>query len=125
MTLLKGLFNIFLKWVLVYTALNYSWSFVWSLFTFCTDYCGVVVSQVVESCKINIRKPDPRAFMVTLEKLDVRPEEVIFLDDLGMNLKVAKELGLRTIKVIQPDPLNKRRAQKYKHQKGHANVRVW
>ncbi|KAK2163982.1 hypothetical protein LSH36_71g05101 [Paralvinella palmiformis] len=57
---------------------------------------------VVESCKINIRKPDPRAFTVTLEKLEVRPEEVIFLDDLGMNLKVAKELGLRTIKVTSP-----------------------
>ncbi|MDC0569736.1 hypothetical protein OAO64_00240 [Gammaproteobacteria bacterium] len=33
----------------------------------------------------------------------MRPDEAIFLDDLGINLKPAKELGMRTIKVIDPD----------------------
>jgi putative hydrolase of the HAD superfamily len=33
----------------------------------------------------------------------IEPNEAIFLDDLGINLKPAKELGMTTIKVIDPD----------------------
>ena len=33
----------------------------------------------------------------------VQPDEVVFLDDLGINLKPAKQLGMKTIKVIDPD----------------------
>ncbi len=54
----------------------------------------------MESCRVGIRKPDPRIFELILEKLQVVPEEAIFLDDIGMNLKVAQKLGLKTIKVL-------------------------
>ena len=46
-----------------------------------------------------MRKPDPRIFQMTLDQLEVQPGEAVFLDDLGVNLKAAKALGIRTIKV--------------------------
>jgi putative hydrolase of the HAD superfamily len=58
---------------------------------------------VVESSKAGVRKPDPAAYRLVLDELAVRPEEVVFLDDLGINLKPARALGMRTIKVVDPD----------------------
>ena len=55
----------------------------------------------VESCKVGTRKPEQRIYEICLEQLAVRPEESVFLDDLGVNLKAAKALGIRTIKVKQ------------------------
>ncbi len=55
---------------------------------------------VVESSKLNIRKPDPRIYTHTCELLGVEPEHCVYLDDLGINLKPAKAMGMRTIKVV-------------------------
>jgi acyl-CoA dehydrogenase family protein 10 len=60
-----------------------------------------IFDVIVESVKVNMRKPEPRIYHHTLDKLNVAPSDTVFLDDLGMNLKVAKELGLRTIKVTE------------------------
>ena len=58
---------------------------------------------VVESSKVNVRKPDPDFYLLACKKAKISPDEAIFLDDLGINLKPAKELGMKTIKVIDPD----------------------
>ena len=58
---------------------------------------------VVESSKVNVRKPDPDFYLLACKKANIIPDEAIFLDDLGINLKPAKELGMKTIKVIDPD----------------------
>jgi putative hydrolase of the HAD superfamily len=55
---------------------------------------------VVESSKVGVRKPDPRFYEMACELLDVKPEACVFLDDLGINLKPAKALGMTTIKVL-------------------------
>lgn len=55
--------------------------------------------HVVESSKIGMRKPDPRIYLHACGLLDVEPADCIYLDDLGINLKPAKALGMRTIKV--------------------------
>ena len=55
---------------------------------------------VVESSVEGIRKPDPEIYQLTCARLDVRPENAVFLDDLGVNLKPARALGMQTIKVI-------------------------
>ena len=57
---------------------------------------------VIESSKENVRKPDPRFYLLACERAKIEPSESIFLDDLGINLKPAKELGMTTIKVIDP-----------------------
>lgn len=54
---------------------------------------------VVESAIVGARKPEPRIFQVACEALGVEPHESVFLDDLGANLKGARALGIRTIKV--------------------------
>ncbi len=44
-------------------------------------------------------KPDERIYKIILDQLNIKPEEAVFLDDLGFNLKAAKEIGLQTIRV--------------------------
>lgn len=56
----------------------------------------------VESCKVKLRKPDPRIYALACERLGVAPGAAVFLDDIGGNLKVAKALGMTTIKVEDP-----------------------
>ena len=58
---------------------------------------------IVESAREGLRKPDPRIYALTIARLNVLASEVIFLDDLGMNLKPAREMGMATIKVADPD----------------------
>ena len=55
---------------------------------------------VFESSKENVRKPDPEFYLRACERGKINPSEVVFLDDLGINLKPARELGMKTIKVI-------------------------
>jgi len=55
---------------------------------------------VVESSIEGIRKPDPRIYRIACERLGVAAERTIFLDDLGINLKPARTLGMHTIKVL-------------------------
>ena len=52
---------------------------------------------------LGVRKPDPRFYELACEALGVRPDECVFLDDLGVNLKPARALGMQTIKVTDPD----------------------
>jgi putative hydrolase of the HAD superfamily len=58
---------------------------------------------VLESRVLGVRKPDPRFYELACERLGVRPEECVFLDDLGVNLKPARALGMHTIKVTDPE----------------------
>ena len=57
--------------------------------------------KVIESWRVKMRKPERRIYQHTLSALNVLPSETVFLDDLGVNLKPAKELGMRTIKVYK------------------------
>src|SRR5450631_955818 len=56
--------------------------------------------HVIESAKIGLRKPDPRICRMMVEALDVDPKACVYLDDLGVNLKPAREMGMTTIKVL-------------------------
>ena len=57
----------------------------------------------VESSVVGLRKPDPRIYLLACENLEIEPSEAVFLDDIGRNLKIARELGMTTIKVEQPE----------------------
>jgi putative hydrolase of the HAD superfamily len=59
-------------------------------------------AHVVESCKIGARKPEPRFYARACELVGVAPEHCVFLDDLGINLKPARAMGMTTIKVGDP-----------------------
>jgi len=57
---------------------------------------------VLESRVLGLRKPDPRFYELACEAVGVTPPEAVFLDDLGINLKPARAMGMHTIKVSDP-----------------------
>jgi len=59
----------------------------------------VLFDHVIESARIGLRKPDPRIYRMMIEALKVDPKRCVYLDDLGVNLKPARDMGMATIKV--------------------------
>ena len=59
-----------------------------------------IFDLVIESSKEGIRKPDPEIYQLACERMGVAAREIVYLDDLGINLKPAKALGMTTIKVV-------------------------
>jgi len=57
----------------------------------------------VESSVEGLRKPDPRIYELACARLEIEPGQAAFLDDIGSNLKSARALGMRTIKVDEPE----------------------
>jgi putative hydrolase of the HAD superfamily len=55
---------------------------------------------VIESSVVGIRKPNPRIYQMACDRLGIEPSEALFIDDLGINLKPARALGMTTIKVL-------------------------
>jgi putative hydrolase of the HAD superfamily len=49
------------------------------------------------SCFVHIRKPDEAIYRLALEVTQRRPEECLFIDDRGLNLECARQMGMRTI----------------------------
>lgn len=66
-------------------------------------WLGTHFDVVVESAVEGLRKPDPRIYALALARLGVAAGEAVFLDDIGRNLKPAREMGMHTIKVDDPD----------------------
>ncbi|MGH2759449.1 MAG: HAD-IA family hydrolase [Actinomycetota bacterium] len=62
-----------------------------------------VFDVIVESSRIGVRKPEPEFYRIACVSLEIEPAEAVMLDDLGVNLKPARELGMTTIKVVDPD----------------------
>ena len=58
---------------------------------------------VIESSVVGLRKPDPKIYELACRELGVEPARTAFLDDIGLNLKSARALGMTTIKVGDPD----------------------
>jgi putative hydrolase of the HAD superfamily len=58
---------------------------------------------VIESSTAGCRKPDPRFYELALDELGIDAGQAVFLDDLGINLKPARAMGMTTIKVVDPE----------------------
>jgi putative hydrolase of the HAD superfamily len=67
------------------------------------DALAELFDAIVESSKTGVRKPDPRFYEIACDALEIEPDEAVFLDDLGVNLKPAKAMGMQTIKVVDPN----------------------
>ena len=59
----------------------------------------LLIESSIEGC----RKPEEKFYEIACERLKVKPENCVFLDDLGINLKPARTMGMSTIKVINPE----------------------
>lgn len=67
------------------------------------DEIHALFDQIIESSVVGVRKPEPRFYEIACDRLGVEPVDCVFLDDLGINLKPAKAMGMQTIKVVDPD----------------------
>jgi len=67
-----------------------------------TDWVFDLFDEVVESCVVGVRKPGTEICAIACSSLGVNPAETVMLDDLGVNLKPAKMMGMQTIKVFDP-----------------------
>ena len=59
----------------------------------------LLIESSIEGC----RKPEEKFYEIACERLNVKPENCVFLDDLGINLKPARDMGMSTIKVVDPE----------------------
>ncbi|MEO8899761.1 MAG: HAD family phosphatase [Candidatus Dormibacter sp.] len=57
---------------------------------------------VVDSSQVGLRKPDPAIFLLTCERLGLRPEQCLFVDDLRCNVEAAADLGMTTLQCRDP-----------------------
>ncbi len=56
-----------------------------------------IFDAMVISAEVGVAKPDPRIYRIALDRLDVAPDEAVFIDDFPENLPPARQLGLETI----------------------------
>ena len=64
--------------------------------------CAAVLARfdfVLESSRSGCRKPEPAFYELALDRSGLAAEQVVFLDDLGINLKPARAMDMTTIKV--------------------------
>ncbi|XP_071846309.1 bifunctional epoxide hydrolase 2-like [Apostichopus japonicus] len=59
----------------------------------------LIFDEIIESCRMGIRKPNPEIFLEACRRLQAKPNETVFLDDLRENVKAARKLGMKTILV--------------------------
>ncbi len=52
---------------------------------------------VVNSARVGVAKPDPRAYQLALDGLRCRPHEALFIDDKPRNVRAAVELGIPSV----------------------------
>src|SRR6201999_2654238 len=62
----------------------------------CVAEVMALFDHIIESAKIGLRKPNPRIYQMMVETLQVDPKRCVYLDDLGVNLKPAREMGMTT-----------------------------
>lgn len=62
---------------------------------------------VINSAEVGVKKPDPRIYLLTLERLGVEPHEAVFIDDVEENVEAAAALGIQAIHFTTPEDLEK------------------
>ncbi len=53
--------------------------------------------EVVISCEVGMRKPNPKMYKLILKRLKISAKQVLFIDNQEWNIKPAKKLGMKTI----------------------------
>ncbi len=57
-----------------------------------------IFDVVVDSAFVGSRKPEPRIYEITLERLGATPDEAVFVDDVEVNCEGARQLGITAIR---------------------------
>lgn len=56
--------------------------------------------KIIESAEVGVRKPQPEIYQMACTQLGLEAAQCVFLDDLGINLKPARAMGMGTVKVL-------------------------
>jgi len=56
-----------------------------------------IFDVVVDSAFVGSRKPEPRIYQITLERLGTAPEAALFVDDVEINCQGARDLGIQAV----------------------------
>ena len=59
-----------------------------------------IFDVIVESSVEGIRKPNPEIYRMACARMGVEPSQSVFIDDLGINLKPARAMGMTTVRVL-------------------------
>ena len=62
-----------------------------------------IFETVVDSAFVGCRKPEPRIYEITLERLGLPAEQCLFVDDMLLNIEAARELGLNAVHFEETD----------------------
>jgi epoxide hydrolase-like predicted phosphatase len=61
-----------------------------------------IFDQSIFSAEVGLAKPDPEIYQLILNRLDVNPQEAIFVDDFMANIEAAQELGINGLLFTDP-----------------------
>jgi putative hydrolase of the HAD superfamily len=69
----------------------------WGVDYYPRDLLEELFEEVVISGEVGMRKPDPDAYLHTAQRLGLRPEECVFVDDHDDNVEAAQRIGMRAV----------------------------
>jgi putative hydrolase of the HAD superfamily len=69
----------------------------WGLDYYPRELLEELFDEVVISGEVAMRKPDPDVYLHTAERLGLRPEQCVFVDDHDDNIEAAAKVGMRTV----------------------------
>lgn len=79
----------------------------WSeVFPFISHFDGVVISA-----EVGVMKPDPQIYYLAAERVGVKPEEALFIDDFMENIRGAERVGMQTIHFADPQAAQQKLAE--------------
>lgn len=65
--------------------------------TYPWDQLDGLFEHAVVSGSVGLRKPDPRIYRLLLDRMDLLPENTVFVDDVRANVTAARGLGMHTV----------------------------
>lgn len=60
-------------------------------------YWNAVIDEIYSASKMNTYKSKPEAYELVVDKIGLKPEEIIYVDDNEDNIKVSTSVGLNSI----------------------------
>jgi len=63
--------------------------------------------SLILSCEVGMMKPEPEIYSLAVNKLEIKPEECIFVDDKEENLVPANKMGMKTVLAKNPKQIIK------------------
>ena len=64
-----------------------------------------IFDEIIVSAEVEVMKPDPQIYQITLERLNIDAHEAIFIDDFERNIKGAQRVGMHAVQFLNPEQI--------------------